>query len=216
MWEMLLGKALTPNQAGECLGRCVHVGVARQILVELRARGYLRNGMLYASAYSGIDTFAEALDAELNGEFEYAHASESNEIVRRGLLAAWKKRGLKEARCYWDACKGGAVEEARADLFVLTSTCEEHSKKNHNPSQAKKAQALSRVWRSLAYVRRAMPEVVVVENVNEPSIVGPMTGMLGRLRGYRLEGGKLDPRETAKAPMARERYFWVLTRVHLD
>jgi hypothetical protein len=42
--------------------------------------------------------------------------------------------------------------------------------------------------------------------------VGGLTGLLARLRGYDIEAGPLDPRETAGAPVAHERHFWVLTR----
>ena len=69
-----------------------------------------------------------------------------------------------------------------------------------------------RFWASLEYVRRQSPGVVVVENVNEPSSSGPITGLLGRLAGYKMATGVLDPRTTAKMPIARERRYWVLTR----
>ena len=65
----------------------------------------------------------------------------------------------------------------------------------------------------MAYVRLQRPKVVVVENVNEPSSSGPITGLLCRLAGYSLETGVLDPREVAKMPIARERRYWILVRV---
>ena len=51
----------------------------------------------------------------------------------------------------------------------------------------------------------------MMENVAEPDATGPITGLVSRLEGYVVEGGKLDPRTTAHAPMARERYFWIAT-----
>ena len=68
------------------------------------------------------------------------------------------------------------------------------------------------VYDSLEYVRRARPKAVVIENVNEDSIVGPLTEMLSMMGGYRLRHGMLDPRKVAKARVARERHFWVMVR----
>ena len=48
--------AMTAVQAVACLGRSIHVGVARQILRMLKAEGLLPSGLLYGSAFSGIDT----------------------------------------------------------------------------------------------------------------------------------------------------------------
>ena len=53
---------------------------------------------------------------------------------------------------------------------------------------------------------------MIVENVSEPSAVGPMTGLLARIEGYKMETGMLDPREVARMPVARERQYWVLER----
>ena len=59
----------------------------------------------------------------------------------------------------------------------------------------------------------ARPRAVVVENVCEACAVGPISGLLGRVQGYALEGGELDPRDVAGACVSRSRYYWVLTRV---
>ena len=67
--------------------------------------------------------------------------------------------------------------------------------------------------RSLEYVRRARPRVVVVENVGDASAVGAISGLLGRLDGYHVEAGPLDPLVTCGEPMVRERHFWLLTSV---
>ena len=53
---------LTANQAVGCLGRSVHVGVARRLVATLVARGTVAKGMTYGSAYSGVDTFAAAVE----------------------------------------------------------------------------------------------------------------------------------------------------------
>ena len=61
----------TAREAVTWLGRAIHVGVARCFVRELLRRGWVQPGVLYGSAYSGIDTFAAALEAELDGDFEY-------------------------------------------------------------------------------------------------------------------------------------------------
>ena len=212
LMAMLSGPTLTTVQAVSCLGRAVHVGVARQVVAMLLARGTIGPGLRYGSAYSGIDTFAAAVEAELGDQWTYAFASESGKVPRAGLLAAWEQRGLTAAACFSDACGSEAASAAATDLWVCTAECRAHSQRNHGKSGAKQRATLEDLWRSLEYVRRRRPAVVVLENVNQASIVGPLTAMLGRLDGYGLEAGVLDPRTTARAPMARERHFWVLTR----
>ena len=59
---------LSAAAAVSCLGRGVHTGVARQVVQMLVARGDLKPGAKYGSAFSGIDTFASALEAELTEE----------------------------------------------------------------------------------------------------------------------------------------------------
>jgi hypothetical protein len=94
---------LTAIQAVSALGRGIHVGAARSVLRPLVTRGTLRAGMTYGSAWSGIDTFAAAVEAETGGEWRYAFASESGKRLRRALVASWGGRGLTAARCHEDA-----------------------------------------------------------------------------------------------------------------
>ena len=203
--------ALTVNQAVSCLGRGIHVKVAGQIVANLADRGIISPGLLYASAYSGIDTFAAAVEARLGKEWTYEHASEKDDTTRKALLRTWKCRGLTEARCYRDALSDGAAGETRTGLWVHTSECVSFSKRNHKASKEEQASALGEVWKSLEYARRAQPRSIVVENVHEPSVVRAMTGMLARLPGYEtVESGRLDPTVDANEPMARMRHFWVL------
>ena len=98
------------------------------------------------------------------------------------------------------------------DLYTITANCEPHSRRNHNTTAEGQTSSLAEVWKALAYVRARQPKVVVMENVNEPSSVGPLTGLLGRLDGYRMEAGPLNPPTVAGVPMDRDRYFWLLTR----
>ena len=213
LMEMLAReKPLTPNQAVACLGRSVHVCSATRIVETLVARGHIGPGLTYGSAYSGIDTFAAAVEKATGGDWSYTFASELEESTRNGLLAAWGVRGLTFMSCHYNALSEAARTSPQVDLFVITASCEPHSRRNHSPSHADQRASLEDVWAGLGYVREARPRVVVMENVNEASSAGPLTGLLARLEGYTMEAGVLDPEADGSAPMARERHFWVLTR----
>jgi hypothetical protein len=210
---MLRSDALTPTQALTCLGGGIHVGVATQLVKHLRKRGLLSAGLTYGSAYSGIDMFAAAVEAEFGANWTYEFASEANATVRAGLISAWEPRGLSMAKCYTDS-EGlwARLSAPTVDLFVTTPKCNLHSRRNHHVERADVCASLMDVWRSLEYVRTARPKVVVVENVNEPSAIGGIGGLLARLAGYEAEGGTLEPQEVAGAPVARDRHYWVLVR----
>ena len=216
LMDILLDEAvMSEKQAVSCLGRGLHVGVARALVAMLWDRGTIEAGLTYASAYSGVDMFAAALEVETGGDWEYRHASEESAVARAGLLGAWGRRGLVEERCFEDACGADAIAAEAVDLFVITPECEPHSRRNHGASDGGQAEALGEIWDGLEYVRRRRPRAVVMENVAEPALVGAVTGMLSRLEGYVLETGKVDPFATFGAPMVRERQYWVLTRTDL-
>ena len=209
------GGLLTDVQAVSCLGRSVHVGVARQIVLLLKARGLAYKGMRYASAFSGIDTFAAALEQEFGGNFMYLFASEKDATVRKALLAAWGGHGLEPDMCGVDATSDASTHREKVDLWVITPTCESYSKRNHSTGVAEATaqnMATAKVWQALEYVRLKRPRVVVVENVAEASAQGPITGLLSRVEGYTLEACALGPQDAVGAPMARDRQFWILTR----
>ena len=203
---------LSAAEAVSCLGRAVHVGVATQLVQELARRGLVHPHMRYGSAYSGVDTFAAAIEAELGEDWTYAAACELDDTVRGALLAAWGCRGLTEETCGHDAGSEEAAGLPAVDLWVITPTCESYSKRNHLRTAKVQNVALGKVWKALEYARRQRPRVIVVENVAEAGAVGPITGLMARMEGYDMEAAKLDPRTVAKAPVAREREFWVLTR----
>ena len=218
-WSSLSGvllakrdRVVTANQAAAGLGRGVHVGVATRLLESLVERGLLRGHVRYASMFSGFDTFAVAMERALGLRWEYVFASERDTIARGALMAAWGSRGLAEGRCYTDACDRSVASEGPVDLVFYSPTCEPHSRRNHLRSCDGERVSLGEMWASLAYVRQQRPGIVIVENVTDVSVVGPLTGMLSRLEGYTVELGVLDPRWVAKSPMARERAYWVLTR----
>ena len=214
MWKALRARSgvLSPAAAISCLGRSVHTGVARQVVKKLVADGAVSAGCRYGSAYSGVDTFAAAVEAELGNDWRYEFASEPSPAVRRGLLYAWGPKGLREQMCFHDAGGEDATSAPTVDLFVITPECTAHSRRNHDQSAQDQRCSLEAFWSSLEYVREQRPGVVVVENVHEPSSTGPMTGLLGRIGGYSMEVGTLDPRSVAKMPIARVRSYWVLKR----
>ena len=206
---------LSKNQAVACLGRSVSVHVARRIVALLVSRGLIARGLRYGSAYSGIDTFAVAVDEATGGEWEYSFASEANETTRGGLLRAWGQRGLRDEMCFRSAQSPEATAAPYVDLMVITANCEDYSPRNHSRDAAKQRSSLEDVWECLSYVRAQRPRVLVVENSTDARVVAPLTGLLSRLEWYTLEAGELDPREVAGAPVARERHFWVLVGGHI-
>ena len=100
---------MTANQAVSCLGRAVQADVARAIVAQMVAEGALRPGCKYGSSFSGVDTFAAAVEAELGGDWSYVFAGECFPPARCALLHAWSRRGLVEANCVENARGGEAA-----------------------------------------------------------------------------------------------------------
>jgi hypothetical protein len=211
LMAMLAGPCLTPNQAVSAVGRGVHAHVARRLVGALLERGTLAPWFTYGSAYSGVDLFAEGARVATGGRFVYVFGSEDCAHLRRALAGAWRDYGLSPDRIYHDARSAPATQAPYVDLFVLTTSCEEHSRRNHDRTAATQEASLRNVWLSLDYVRARRPRVIVVENVCDASVAGPFTGLLSRLQDYRLETGALNPRDASGAPSSRDRQFWVLT-----
>ena len=200
----------TARQAVTWLGRAIHVGVARCIVRELIARGWVTRGLRYGSAYSGIDTFAAAVEEETAGRFTYVFACEWGERERLALRRTWEERGLSEGRIWEDAEEAGRGETEAVDLWVASPDCGKHSKRNHEREGEEQAASLEGIEASLGYLYRCRPKVVVVENVAEASIVGPLGAMLRRLPGYEWEDGVMDAERDARAPvMSRARHIWM-------
>ena len=98
-------------------------------------------------------------------------------------------------------------------MLVCSPECGSGSRQNYDRELDTQRVALGKVWVALGYVRRALPRVVVVENVCEPCTVGPLGEMLARLEGYGMAAGRLSPVAVDGTPMERDRHFWVLTRI---
>ena len=222
LWAALApAGGLTPSQAGRALGNGVHGATARFMLRRLLdgsaaagdgTRGAPRR-MSYGSAYSGVDTVAAAMDDVL-GEagWTYEFAAESGEKLRAALHAAWSQRGLRLHRIHADVCK--LADEIYVDIFVITPECVNFSGRNRSASLEKQAESLRETSVALEYVRRRRPRFVLVENVDEPSVVTPLSAVLGDMRalGYVLERVPFCPRVHAGEMASRWRSVWLLVR----
>ena len=99
-----------PASAVQMLGRAIHAGVALALLRTLDRSGLLPPRVRYASACSGIDTFAEAVDVLRPGTWEYVHAAECDAAPRDVLARAW---GLSPDDIYADAADtAGAAQRS--------------------------------------------------------------------------------------------------------
>ena len=211
----LTSRDIKPAQAGEALGNGIHGACSRAILGPLIANGTLGPGMTYGSAWAGVDTFAASVEAALDGKWEYAFASEKRAVIRTALMKSWGGLGLTRARCHEDAAGWAATHEQYADLWVASPECDSFSKKNRVRKDEEQDAAMKATIESFSYVEHALPKVVVVENVNEARVVGPMSALLGNMArslGYRLSGGPLDARADCGALATRDRHFWVMVR----
>ena len=200
---------LTALQAVEALGNGVHALVMGAIVRELVDAGRLGRGATYGTAFSGVDVAAVGVEAALEGEFKYVFASEKSGRLRAVLAAAWGGRGLTAACCYEDARDERALSAPSVDLWVATPSCKENSGSNRMATDAGRAEAAADFDRSLDYVRRQGPKVVVVENVTASSVVLPITCMLASIPGYEWATGVLDPHVDLGEPVDRTRQFWV-------
>ena len=210
----LTGRSLTAAQAGIALGNGIHVASARSLVRSLVRRGQLRTGMTYGSSWSGVDTFAAAVEEEMRGEWRYEFASEKKERLRDALLASWGARGLTRARCHADATGKGAVGERYVDLWVASPECTPYSPLNRLRSLEEQRDGMRHVAEGIRYIERALPRVAIVENVSEASVVGPLGAMLGSMAkrlGYAMGAGQLNAKDLG-ALSARKRHFWVLEK----
>ena len=213
----------TEIQAVSMLGRAVHVAAVGMVLERalrdpldeediIKTEGEV---LTYGSAWSGVDTVAEALTQVvwLDQRWRYMFASEKAADSRRVLLAAWGTRGLRKERMHKDAAGAAAVGEAYVDLYVATPECRHHSARNHKSTRKKKAAELVKVRRSFRYICRARPRAVVVENVDEVEVVAAISSLLGRIPGYRWERMVVCPFVNYGEPVRRRRSFWVGRRL---
>ena len=202
---------LTPRQAVACLGRGVVACAARAALVAaglLELLQSLRRPLRYASAFSQIDMIAAELDT-MAREWEFVFASESVGVRRRALLAAWRDRGLSEETVFWDAAGEDALAAPPVDLFTMTPECLRHSRANSAADADDEAVSIEVMTAALGYVGSAMPSIVVIENVDEPTVVGMIDAVLHGVPSHAWSSMAYDPAVHGEWPMHRRRRFWM-------
>ena len=208
-------ETVTPAQAVSLMGNGVHIGAGRALVRELIAEGSIKEKTggektTYGGAFSGGDMLASAVYAETRGQMTHEFASESDRVPRKALLAAWGEAGLTEARCHHDALSEAAVSEARVDVWTSTPGCIKHSRRSNAPD-AEAVLDVARIDRSLDYVRRRRPRVVIMENVNDQRLAERLGAILSRIRGYRWRRAVINPSQDLGSAMDRERAYWVGT-----
>ena len=201
---------ITERQACMALGEAVHAGVVEEIIRALVADGGLPPGPpSYGSAFSGFDLFAAAMDRVFRDEWWYCFASEIDPQRRAVLRRAWAHVGLEGHMIEANSTGEAAVAQPRVDIFTMGPRCQAFSSRNHSPDEVVQAASLADVSKAAEYIRRAGPRCFIIENVNTPDVVGPVWAILRALKGYRVEGGVLDPRLLLDAAVDRERHYWV-------
>ena len=212
LWDALCQRELvTPTQAAELLGNAVHVGAMRALIRALIEEGVIKKGDSYASSCSGADTVAAALYEELGGDMWYEFASERDSIARKVLLSAWKESGLKEERCYLDACSREATREATVGVWAGTFECDPHSQSG-SATAWEAAKAFGTIDVGLDYVRNSEPCVVIMENVPQKLLAERMEAALRNIKGYRWRHVVVEPSADLGSAQARKRAFWIGVR----
>lgn len=215
---MLALGCLSPTEAVSCLGRSVHMVSARCVLQRLlthRSPARLGQRLSYASAFSGVDTVAVALDGLVGPtNWNYEFLAEINDTVRAAATAAWSTRGLDARRAHADAREIHC--EAWAEMFVWTAECNEFSAKNQGSTYEGQAKSLHDMSLALRYVHLQRPHLMLVENIDNPDVCIPISGMLGSLRGYSVERLVICPARHAGWPCRRLRSFWLCWRTDLS
>ena len=103
-------------------------------------------------------------------DFEYVFAAERDEDLRAILGATWRRRGLTDGRVFEDARLLAQNGAPWVDLTVITSECNEFSRRKRANERALQACSLQDTSDALDYVRLVRPRAVVIENVDEPSL----------------------------------------------
>ena len=201
-----LQRVRCPTNAVSFLGRAIHVDIAKVILTFLKGMRVLPDTLTYASACSGIDTFAAAVHDMWGDSWRYAHAAEPDTQPRNVLADAW---GLDPSNIYMDAGSPEAQAAERADLFVLSPECNAFSRRRHGRDAGVIAGGAADAAYVMPFVMAAKAKVVVLENVDEPDAVASISTMLQDASAYFWRSQALDPSTHAGVPARRERRFFI-------
>ena len=199
---------ITARQAVRCFGKAVHCGSAGRA-IELALRGHDSDStVMYASACSGIDTVAVALNTLVPGGWRYVFASECDAAAAKLLVASHSHVGLAAENVHTDARSLAATVHApRVDLWCITPPCEAFSRRNHARSTVDAIAAVRDINAMLLYPRIHRPAAIVVENVDEPETRSLIRQSLLGLEGY--EWHTFVSEASEYGPMSRARRFWV-------
>ena len=208
-------KALvSPTDAVAMLGRALHASCAAHAIA-LATEGLPRpteaRPLRYASACSGIDLAAVAMDTLFPRAWTYVFASEEADDVAEVLFTAHAPRGLARDAIRPDEpdarAAAATVDAPPVDVWFASPPCQSYSRRNHARSDASDVRALSDFDTMLDYVRAHRPRAVVTENVDEPASRTAITAALLSVEGYEWQQWAADARLFGS--MARGRRFWM-------
>ena len=218
LWRTLTTQVdgLTAIQIGSALGRAVHVDCVEQALLIIEEWGGLPKRLRYASACSGLDLFAVAVEARWQTNWEYVQAAECKVGVALALLETYWDLGLQgsydapDDNILMDAC----VEERAApqcDLWTWSPPCEKFSRRNHERTAEDRLEASKVMQQMLWYPKMVRPSYIIVENVDEKEAMAAVTGALACLELYEWKTFRSDGVEATR--MHRPRRYWVGKRM---
>ena len=204
-------RTINPIRAVSAFGRSVHVAAMQRamriVLPALRTRCNTCEPLRYASACSGIDLAAVALDG-LSIPWRYEFASELDSVTADILAQSHATHGLSRAAVHEDATSLAATVHAPpVDLWVATPPCESFSRRNHTTTEETQLDSASEFDLMLNYVRLHRPAAVIIENVDEPASRSAVSAALLSVPGYTWQSFHSDAH--AYGPMARARRLWV-------
>ena len=180
----------------------------------------------YGSLFSGLDLSAVALETLVSGppdgcpsrclsgyDFEYVLAAERDSDLRSILGVTWRHRGLTDSHIYEDARLLAQNGAPWVDLVVISPECSEFSRRKRDKKRKLQACSLQDTSDALDYVRLMRPRAVVIENVDEPSLILFVDDLVGGIDGYRWERVVIDPAVHSQWPMHRRRCYWIGMRL---
>ena len=197
-----------PSHAMQMLGKAIHAGVASVIVGWLDSQGLLPLWLTYASACSGIDTFAEAVDVHRpGGMWKYVHAAELRAEPLNIIGSAW---AVPRARLLTDAADTASAPPC--DLYMLSPDCHDFSKRRHGRDGKTVAAGAVETWNVSPFVAAGRAAVVVIENVDETDGADAITTVVASYPMYSWQSQQLGAEEHAGVPVRRDRRFWVGVR----
>ena len=203
---------LTAGSIVAALGRSLHVGCASRALdiaLDLAPELTTMEVVRYASSCSGIDAFAVAVEARLEGEMRYVHASERRPSVAKALARVYRGRGLVRSAVSKDA-RTIVHTQGPCEIWSFTPPCEPFSKRNHTRSDAGLLEAAEQVRTMLWYPRLWRPRVILVENVYEHDAIILLSAMLLSLDKYTWTIIETEARDYTES--CRHRGMWIGVR----